>query len=111
MRHISFLIILILISGCSTFGEYSFGYPDAYKSWTYNGKKPTNEKRAKFVKDNMLQCGFRNTSDNTAMYFDNKGSYIEASLCMEERGFKHLTYSEGICSHSNYANEPVCKSR
>lgn len=108
MRIIIVSVLLLMLFGCSTLGEYSFGYPFAWKQWTYNNKKPTTTKRQKLVENNMLSCGFSSSKDNTEMRANDINNYIRASQCMESRGFKHLIYSKGICTHEVYQNQMAC---
>lgn len=110
---LSFIVIasIPMLNGCLM--AESFDYPYAYKTYRYHGKFPKQgSKLAEKTKNDMLACGFENTTDNSRMMRKNMDGYIHAVYCMKEKGYSMPDFpNNDICQHDLFRDEKACNQR
>lgn len=111
MKFIVFSIALLLLSGCTA--SY-YDYPDEYKGFYLNGRSAKPDTTfAKKVKQDMLACGFKNTSNNVG--YMSMDEWVLANFCMEEKGYKPgyigRKMANTICDFEVYQQTEACKNR
>lgn len=99
-------LMAILLSGCHM--KRAFSYPFEYTMYHLNGKYPDEGTRlAEQTKQDMLSCGFRNTSNNTGYMTLNEGA--KASICMDRKGYL-IDGKKNTCDTNIYRNTETCKN-
>lgn len=112
MKKMLICTCVIFLTSCISFD--GFDYPDEYKMFYLNGKsaKP-NTAFAEKVKQDMLACGFKNTSDNIGYMSHNE--WVLANFCMEEKGYKPgyigRKMANTICDFKVYQQTEACRNR
>lgn len=100
------LIIVFLLSGC--IASY-FDYPFEYKMFRLKDKffQGNKQRLHERVKEDMLKCGFPNSSPSA--YDLGSFNYVEATLCMEDKGYIKESLPKGVCHR--YPESSACQAR
>ncbi|MFC0821403.1 hypothetical protein [Moraxella marmotae] len=99
-----FLCIALILTGC-----LPRAMQPPISNWE-SFRKPTNKKiTSEMIKQDMLICGF--DSPYTTYIASNdefNTQYINAILCMENKGYQRNTLPKGVCYR--YADKPACQA-
>lgn len=104
MTKLKFYILMtVLMTGCSM--NYFQPPPDA---WEYFYKQKRGDTPFEVIKKDMLACGFDNPYSSYIEANDEHGTqYINATLCMESKGYRKSSLPKGVCER--YKDMPACQ--
>ncbi|PNK61314.1 hypothetical protein [Psychrobacter sp. FDAARGOS_221] len=105
-KWILYILMTALVTGCIT--RIDQPQPDI---WEYYYKHKKGDTPFEVIKKDMLACGFDSTRTGYIEGDDEHDTqYINASLCMESKGYRKESIKEPtVCLNPAYKEEPACQ--